>query len=65
MIKNKNIRLALLVIALVVGYYGFRFVTQAGQGLDAIQNDGYGGTGGFMILVSGFIIGVLVERKKN
>ncbi len=63
--NNKAIRTIMFLIAIVVGYIGFRFVTQAGQGLDAVQNDGYGGTGGFMILISGFILGVLSVNKSK
>lgn len=51
--------------SLVVIYYGFRFVTQAGQGLDAIQNDGYAGVGGVMILAGGVMIGMLMTRKNK
>jgi len=56
-------------LAVVVGYFGFRYVTQANQGLDAIQNDGYAGTGGVMILLSGVLLGLWlstrpVSRKK-
>ena len=65
MIKNKKARLVLLLTAAIIGYYGFTFVTQAGQAGVVIQNDGYAGTGGFMILTSGFIIGVLVDRGNN
>jgi uncharacterized membrane protein len=65
MVKNKNARYALLFIALVACYFGFTFVTQAGQGLNAVQNDGYGGTGGLLLLTSGFIFGLLVERNKS
>lgn len=61
--NNKNVRTLLFATAAVLGFIGFRFVTQAGQGLDAIQNDGYGGSGGAMILLSGIIIGLLIERK--
>lgn len=63
MVKNRLLSRTLLVLALVIGYVGFRFVTQAGQGF-AIQNDGYAGTGGVMILLSGLIIGLLVQRTK-
>ncbi len=54
------------VTALAVLYLGFRLVTQAGQGLDAVQNDGYAGTGGVLILLSGITIGWLagVGKKK-
>lgn len=63
--KNKNFRRLLLIGALVAGYIGLRFVTQAGQGLDAVQNDGYGGTGGIMLIVSGFVLGVLFATQEN
>jgi len=54
------------VVALVLVYVGFRWVTQAGQGLDAVQNDGYGGTGGLFILVGGVLFGMwLATRNKK
>lgn len=62
---NKTVaRNTIAFVAGVAVYYGFRFVTQAGQGLDVIQNDGYGGSGGVLILVGGFILGYLVQKKK-
>ncbi|MDQ3158642.1 MAG: hypothetical protein M3P98_00705 [bacterium] len=60
---DKKVKIVLLISALVLGYYGVRFVTQAGQGLDAIQNDGYAGTGAVMLLASGFIVGWITEKK--
>lgn len=53
---------SLLAVAVILLYYGFRFVTQAGQGLNAVQNDGYGGTGGVMLLVSGCIVGYIMGK---
>lgn len=61
----REVRSILFIAALALGYFGFRFVTQAGQGLDAVQNDGYGATGGVMILLAGIIVGLLIERGGN
>ncbi len=55
----------MFILAFIISYIGFRFVTQAGQGLDAVQNDGYGGTGGALIMVSGFILGMLSVKPKG
>lgn len=62
---NKYIRLILWIAASLIGYIGFRFVTQAGQGLGVVQNDGYGAIGGIMLLLSGILFGLLYERKNN
>ncbi|MES2971631.1 MAG: hypothetical protein V4702_04885 [Patescibacteria group bacterium] len=61
---NSTVRSILLIAALALIFIGFRFVTQAGQGLDAVQNDGYGGTGGFMILAGGYLLGYLTKKEK-
>ena len=58
-------RIVLALIAFVLGYYGFRFVTQAGQGIGTFQNDGYGATGGIMILISGFTLGIIMGRNNK
>ncbi len=65
MVRNKKLRIILLAIALVAGYYGIMFVTQSGQSGVVIQNDGYAGTGAFLLLVSGFIVGVLADRGNH
>jgi drug/metabolite transporter (DMT)-like permease len=44
-------------IAVLLGVFGFIFVTQAGQGLNVPQNDGYAVTGGVMLLLAGLIEG--------
>ncbi len=62
---NKTARWLILFAAIVNLYFGFRFVTQYGQGLNVVQNDGYGATGGIMILVSGIVVGLLTEWKRN
>lgn len=58
------IRSALLLVSIVAVYIGFRFVTQAGQGLNAIQNDGYAGVGGVLILLGGLVTGWMTAHKK-
>jgi hypothetical protein len=65
MIQNTFWRRVLIFALLVVAYYGFSFVTQSGQTGVVIQNDGYAGTGGFMLIASGFLLGLLVERPKD
>jgi hypothetical protein len=47
---------------IVLGYFGFRFVTQAGQGF-VIQNDGYAVTGGIIILVCGLLLGYIFGKR--
>ncbi len=56
MARKKN-HATLIILAIILGVYGFRWVTQAGQGLDVVQNDGYGATGGVFILIAGMIVG--------
>lgn len=63
--KSGPLRTVLSITALILGYYGFRFVTQAGQGLGVVQNDGYGGTGGLMILAAGFLLGLVTVTSKD
>ena len=50
------------VIAVLLVVFGFRFVTQAGQGLNVPQNDGYGATGGVMLIVGGLIEGYIIGK---
>lgn len=63
MVKNRKLRIILLVIAIALAYVGFRLASQAGQPGVVIQNDGYAGSGGALILAGGFLIGILVERS--
>lgn len=60
---SKAYRWVMIIAMLILGYIGFSYVTQAGQGLNVIQNDGYAGAGGVLIFVSGVIFGLLLEVK--
>jgi hypothetical protein len=51
------------LVAIVLIVTGFKWVTQAGQGLQAIQNDGYAGSGGTLILVGGILFGLWLSSK--
>ena len=62
---NSTVRSFLFILAAILIFIGFRFVTQAGQGLGVVQNDGYGGTGGIMILAGSFLAGYLVAKKEK
>jgi hypothetical protein len=61
---KKYLRTIAAILAIITIYIGFRFVTQAGQGLGVIQNDGYAGTGGVLILLGGIAIGWLATDRK-
>ena len=50
------------LVAIILVVFGFRFVTQAGQGLNIPQNDGYGATGGVMLIVAGLIEGYIIGK---
>lgn len=63
--KNKYFREIVTVVTIIIIYIGFRLVTQAGQGLDIVQNDGYAGTGGFVILVGGFLLGLCYRYNQK
>jgi hypothetical protein len=63
--SKKGIRYVTTIVAGVMIYFGFRFVTQAGQGLGVVQNDGYGGSGGVLILIGGLIIGYLCNKREK
>lgn len=52
------------ILALIIVYVGFRWVTQAGQGF-AAQNDGYAVSGGLFILLGGMVIGTWAALKKK
>ncbi len=54
-----------IVVAVIVALVGLRFVTQAGQGISVIQNDGYAVVGGFMLFSSGMLIGRVIWEKRN
>lgn len=62
--NTRHLRTIITLAAFVSVYFGFRFVTQAGQGLGVIQNDGYAGSGGVLILLGGIAIGYLAKQKK-
>lgn len=65
--KKETTKTLLGIIAAGLIVTGFSLAAQAGQGLDAVQNDGYAGSGGFLILVGGIVIGWLMStatRKK-
>jgi len=62
---NRKIQKLIWILNIIFAYYGLRFVTQAGQGLGVVQNDGYGATGGFMLLGSGIIFGWLLTTQGN
>ncbi len=49
-----------VLAALILIVIGFRLAAQVGQGLDAIQNDGYAGSGGLLILAGGVLVGLHV-----
>jgi hypothetical protein len=61
---KKLFKSCLTLASLVAIVIGFRFVTQAGQGLGVIQNDGYGASGGVLILLGGIAIGYLAKTKR-
>lgn len=60
----KNTYKALTVVSFILGVYGFRWVTQAGQGINVVQNDGYGATGGVFILAAGLILGWALAKRQ-
>jgi hypothetical protein len=62
--KKETIRTLAAILATGLIIVGFRLAAQAGQGLDALQNDGYAGSGGFLILVGGVIVGWLMSTAK-
>ncbi len=52
----------------VVGFLIFRglqYVAQSGQGMSAVQNDGYTVSGGIMLLIAGILIGYDSGRRKQ
>lgn len=57
--RNKVSGLALLV-AIIVIVIGFRLASQAGQRGVVVQNDGYAGSGGVLILIGGIIAGIAI-----
>ena len=63
MVRKKN-HTALIVLAFILSVYGFRWVTQAGQGINVVQNDGYGATGGVFILAAGLIFGWALAKRQ-
>lgn len=58
---TKNI---FILVAIVLAYVGFRFVTQADQGF-VPQNDGYAVTGGIMIFSSGMLVGTALHMREK
>ncbi len=54
-----------IIIAAVVIYFGFRFVTQAGMAFMMPQNDGYAMTGGLMILAGGILTGMWISKSSK
>ena len=56
----------LIILGAFVGIiYGFVLVTQAGQGVGVVQNDGYAATGGTLLLLSGLVLGYESTRIKK
>jgi hypothetical protein len=51
------------LLSVIVIVVGFRFITQAGQGVGVVQNDGYAGSGGALILLGGVTYGYLSGRS--
>lgn len=63
-----NLKIKVFVLnfsAFLLAMFGFRFVTQMGQGVGVVQNDGYGATGGIMLLVAGLILGYSSTISKD
>lgn len=60
---NSTIHSILVIACAGIALIGFRFATQAGQGLGVVQNDGYAMSGGFLILLSGMIGGWLLKSE--
>lgn len=54
-----------IIIAAIVIYFGFRFVTQAGMAFMMPQNDGYAMIGGLMILAGGVLTGMWVSNTRK
>ena len=61
---GQTFKRVLALAAIIAIIIGFRFVTQAGQGLGVVQNDGYAGSGGVLILLGGIAIGYLAKSKR-
>lgn len=65
--KQKNsenkMYIALSFGLIAFAYFGFRFVTQAGQGGVVVQNDGYAMVGGTMIFVAGILLGYIYGKR--
>ena len=55
----------LSIISIFLTYWGFRFVTQAGQSMGTPQNDGYAVTGGIMLVLAGVIAGYTWAKAKE
>lgn len=66
--NRRNFFYLLDLVAIVIIVIGFRLAAQAGQGLGVVQNDGYAASGGILILLGGFLLGVSVasmSKKKD
>lgn len=61
----KKIDRGFILVAAILAFVGFRFVTQAGQPLPIIQNDGYAVVGGVMIFSSGMLVSRAIWEKRN
>jgi Mg2+ and Co2+ transporter CorA len=60
--SNNRAYTTVSVATIILGFFGFRFVTQAGQSFP-IQNDGYAMVGGIVILISGLILGYIYGKR--
>ena len=63
--KKETLRTWLVVLSVIVIIIGVRLTTQAGHGLDALQNDGYAGSGSFLIFIGGLAIGWVAGSSKK
>jgi len=62
--RSNKIGLRFTIPVILLLWFGMRYVTQAGQGMDMPQNDGYAVAGAALILIAGIIIGLAWPRIK-
>ena len=60
--ENKSRSLVLDLTIIVLLYIGFSYVTQRGQEVPVIQNDGYAVSGGIILVFAGYLLAMSVAR---
>jgi len=63
-VRRTKIGFGFSIVVILLIWQGMRFVTQAGQGMDMPQNDGYAVAGAALILVAGILIGLQWNKTK-